>query len=86
MDFSNVTWAFDTTANGGVYAYAWNTDTGSEVANVEGADKIDAGKKLYAALARWAKAKAGATLVSKNGDRLTADGPLNPSGAVSNAF
>ena len=74
MTLANINWSFDSYAdNAGVYATAFN-DVGQVVCQADGANEIECGKELYRQLAAQFGAN-GKTLVSKNGNKLTADGP-----------
>jgi hypothetical protein len=85
MNLANVTWSFDKLADGSIHAFAWNTDSGDNVADAVAGSAVEAGKALYRQLAAKYAAR-GQTITSKNGDKLTADGPLNLKGEISNAL
>ena len=85
MELANVTWTFDKLADGSIHAFAWNTDSAVNVADAVAPTKIEAGKALYRQLAAKFSAR-GQTITSKNGDKLTSDGPLNLQGEISNTI
>ena len=73
-EFTNVTWTTDTYSDGTFRAYAWSTVDGSVIAEANGSTQTLALQGLHRQLCGWSKTSFACTLISSNGDRLTANG------------